>query len=187
MAQKRKNKSKKWIFWILLAVVFVVAGVVAYFVGRTFFKDQAGILEPENQTEQIEESSMVEIEDGQDNTDDEDADMPESKVKQFEGGDPNKLPELTGVINRINVNENGVLEIRADIAQYLSNGTCELIMQQDGATIYNNSAVIVPLATTSTCDGFDVPVSQLGAGNYQIIINMSAGEKTGTLTGEVAL
>ena len=39
-------------------------------------------------------------------------------------------------------------------------------------------------AATSTCEGFDVPVSELDSGLYQIVINLDADGKTGAIKGE---
>ena len=106
------------------------------------------------------------------------------KVKQFEGEDPNKLDYLTGVITAANVS-GGQLVIRTNIDQYLESGSCELQILQNNGIIYTDKSEIIASASTSTCYGFDVPVVSIGNGNMQIVINLSSGDKTGTINGEV--
>ena len=186
MAQKNKKKSKKWIFWALLVVLFVLAGVIAYLTGRIFFKDQGGILEQPQETP--EETEVIKVSEGDEVEIVEEAEpaVPEDKVKQYEGEDPNNLAELTGVITFAEKNGETLI-IRTNIDQYLSGGACELILMRGEEIIDKYSGRIVPNAANATCEGFDVPVSGLGSGNINIIINLSSGGKTGTIKGETKI
>lgn len=189
MAQKRKNKSKKWLFWALLVVLFVVVGVIAFVVGRVFFADKAGMLDQqlngqkEEQTEVVEETEEETVEADETATEEK-----PDRAKQYEGEDPNTLPELTGVITFAGRGQDGKnLEIYTQIDQYLSGGVCELILMRGDAIVdgAGRSTRIIPDASTSTCeDGFEIPLAQLPAGNYRVIINLSSGGKTGVIEGE---
>ena len=108
------------------------------------------------------------------------------KVEQYEGEDPNTQNDLSGVVTYAAVS-NGILAIRANIDQYLEEGKCELILKRNDATIYSSIANIINSASTATCEGFDVPVEGLGGGKVDIIINLSAGERSGSIRGEVNL
>jgi hypothetical protein len=110
----------------------------------------------------------------------------EKKVPQYEGDDPNMAEELTGAITYAGV-VGDKLMIRVNIDQFLTSGECKLGLRRGGANIYNLSARIVDNVSTSTCEGFDVPISELGAGNVQIVITVQSGEKTGTIEGEVTI
>ena len=48
-------------------------------------------------------------------------------------------------------------------------------------------ARLIGSVTTSTCEGFDVPVTQLPNGKVSIVVKLSAGEKSGEIMGEVEL
>ena len=78
-----------------------------------------------------------------------------------------------------------VLMIRVNRDQYLAEGNCELNLIRNGTVIYSDTTGIVTAATTATCEGFNVPISSLSNGNYQIVINLSSDNKTGTISGEV--
>lgn len=187
MTQKRKkNNWTNKFFWALLVVLFVVAGVVAYFVVKEFMPRPEQEAQPETTTSEIMQGSTEEgPEEAPSET--EEPDEPEDKkVPQYEGADPNEAAELTGVITFAAV-QGDMLTIRTEIDQYLNGGACSLTLQRDGVTIYNSATTIQPNASNSTCLGFDVPTSGLGSGVVQIVIDLSAGGKTGVIQGEVKL
>lgn len=102
---------------------------------------------------------------------------------QYSGENANKSANLTGVVTYASVS-NGVLVIRTSIDQYLTAGTCELTLDRGGAIIYSDTANIVGGASTATCQGFDVAASELGGGNVDIIVNITADGKSGVIRGE---
>ena len=106
-------------------------------------------------------------------------------IKQNEGSDPNASPSLTGSLTSANKSGDNLV-IRVNIDQYLSSGTCSLNLENNG-TLIEKSANILPTASTSSCEGFDVPLSELSSGTWNIIINLASGEKTGEIKGEVNL
>jgi hypothetical protein len=57
-------------------------------------------------------------------------------------------------------------------------------MTKDGSN-YSTSVDIQALASSSTCKGFDVPLSQLSSGTWNISIDISVGSKTGHITDQV--
>ena len=177
MAQRKRNR--KWLWWGG-AVVVILMIVVAIIV--TIQNNQPKL---DNGDDNKNESSKVET-GTEENTKSEQTteEEPPKKVVQYTGEDPNKSDDLTGVITYAGVN-NGTLTIRTNIDQYLSEGTCELILERDNATIYSSRVDIWADVSTSTCKGYDVPVSELGGGNVQIIINLTSDDRTGAIRGEV--
>lgn len=181
MAQKRK-RSKKWISWLIILILLIAAGVVVYLVWDNYFNEKKSIGE-QAETNQVEKKQEEKrgVNDGVSDDDDD-----EKKVKQYEGEDPNKKAELTGVVTYAGVNGDK-LTIRVNIDQYVGEGTCGLSLKRGGGDIYNAEARIVDSATTATCEGFDVPLSGLGSGDLAIVIYISSGDKTGEIKGEVRI
>ena len=175
---KRRKRSKKWISWLIILVLLIAAGVVCYLVWDSYFRDKP---EPEAS----ETSGIVESEEQKNNVDGEfTGEGPEKKkVEQYDGDDPNLATDLSGVVTYAGVN-NGVLMIRVNIDQYLDSGKCELTLTRGGATIHNSIASIIGSASTSTCEGFDVAVGELGGGNVEINIKLEANGRTGSIRGE---
>ncbi|MBR3230847.1 hypothetical protein IKF73_02370 [Candidatus Saccharibacteria bacterium] len=179
---RRRRRSKKWLFRLGFLILVVAALVVVYLVWVNYFKDEQKIDEGEEEVVMVEEKQPEEvIDEGQ-------AEVVEKpETVQYEGEDPNVAEELSGVVTYAGVTGEKLM-IRVNINQYLSSGTCELrLLLEDDVVVYSDTAGIVSAATTSTCEGFDVPVAGWGAGKYAIIINMTAGEKTGVINGEVKL
>lgn len=177
MAQKRK-KNKKWIFWVIMIVLFVAAGAVCYLVWDNYFKKK--------EDKPIEEQSVVEVavDDvvaGQEQVEEV---VEKEKVVQYEGEDPNEEDELTGVVTYVGVSGESLM-IRVNIDQYLDSGSCELSLIQNGVA-YSDTTNIVGSAATATCEGFNVPVSGL-SGNYEIVIKINSGGKNGIIKGEAKI
>ncbi len=181
MATRRRRRSKKWISWLFFLVLIAAAIVVCSMVFKAYFSDEKG-----------ESSSEIEGE-GEDEKEKTEKDEPEEgevvkkeEVVQYDGEDPNNSGEITGVITYAGV-VNGNLMIRMNIDQYLLDGTCELRLEENGVEVYEDSAGLIDSAATVTCEGFDVPVSEIGGGTYQILIDVYSGEKSGTIIGEVGV
>ena len=179
MAQKRK-RNKKWMYWLAMLVLLVVAGVIVYLVWDNYFNDKKDDKGREEEVGQIESVSAQEEEIKK--SDPESSEKP--KAIQYDGEDPNTKEELSGAITYTGVSGDKLM-IRVNIAQYLEDGECTLSLIRSGSTIYSNSAGIVANASTATCEGFDVLVDGIGGGTMEILINLNAGGKNGTIRGEV--
>ena len=174
---KRRKRSKKWIYWLIILILLIGAGAVCYLVWDSYFREKDDV----EQTEIIEEkneqkTNEVEVE--------QTSESPEKpKVEQYDGESPNQANELTGVVTYAGVSGDNLM-IRVNIDQYLENGQCELTLKQGSATIYNSIASIIGSASTATCEGFDIPINKLGGGKFEININLSANGRTGLIRGE---
>lgn len=178
MAQKRRKnkKNKKILSVVLFLVLFVAAGVVAYLVWDGYFRDDKKESEDSEFVEEAEE-----IEEGGKGAVTGEV-VKKEPVVQYEGSDPNEAGELTGVITYAAVSGDNLI-IRVNIDQYLDGGSCELSLSQGGVK-YSDTANISSV-TTATCEGFNVLVGELEAGNYQIEIKISSDGRTGIIKGEV--
>ena len=182
MAKKQK-KNKKWLcLWLWLLLV-VAVGVVCYLVWEKYFK-----VEPRGE----EGAETIVIEGGEDTiksgSDGEDEAVEDKKddVVQYDGEDPNENSSLTGVVTYAAVSGDNLM-IRVNIDQYLNNGECMLLLSTAGNIIYSNVAKVVSSAATATCEGFNVPVSLLESGQYNIVVEIDSGGKSGTIKGEVKI
>ena len=103
----------------------------------------------------------------------------------YDGEDSNSFATLTGSISTARFSGDNLI-IRVNIDQYLSSGSCDLRVT-DGVNQITVSAQILPEASTSTCEGFDVPTDSLKdfSRPLSVTINVTSGDKTGTITGSV--
>lgn len=177
--------------WFYIVIVLLIA-VLTF--GAWFF-----FLRPNNSNNNSAEtdSSSGSVPSGTDPKGSNDSKTPEEEEEerqaraktptQYDGDDPNKLDEITGFVSYAAVNGDH-LSIRLTINQYLEEtGTCELTMTNSGHTVTGEAETWTD-ASTSTCQGFDIPLSEFSvSGTWQISIKITAGGKTGTITGEVSL
>lgn len=103
------------------------------------------------------------------------------KVLKYEGGAPDSSPALTGSINYSAVAGNSLI-IRTTINQIVSSGTCDLTLS-NGTKNVTRSSAIAQNPSSSTCQGFDIPVAELDTGTWSINIKISGDGKVGDLTG----
>lgn len=184
----RRKRSRKWIYWVVVILLVATAVMVGYKVWEVYFKDAGMQVETETVVEvaqKVEEKEPEKVEDEL-----------EAEVKteeapvtrpQYEGVDPNTSEEITGVMTYAGVNGE-VLMIRVNIDQYLTGGSCVLMVAQDGAELYSEKVRVADSAATATCEGFNVPMTQIAAsGEVGIRIMVTSGDKTGIIEGEVNL
>ncbi len=177
MAQKQK---RKWIIRAVVVAIIVVAAVITFLIWNNSFRNKsdnrAGL-------DSMQEEKKEEPNNKKDETDEPEDDK---KVKQYEGEDPNKSESLTGAVTYAGVVE-GNLIIRVNIDQYLYQGKCSLGLIRNGEKIYSVEANIATAATTATCEGFNIPVNELGSGEVEIVINLDSGGKVGIINGKVGI
>lgn len=158
---------------ILIILILVIALAVSKFIAS------------KNQPEETKREETVKVEEKTEKTPTEstDEDLEKPKVVQNDGADPNELEEITGVVTYTGV-LNGKLIIRLNLDQYLSSGNCTLTLNFGEKSVIK-TAKIIDSASTSTCEGFDIPTSELGSGTWQYSVEIKADGKAGKLNGEV--
>ena len=80
---------------------------------------------------------------------------------------------------------NGNLHISTEILQVTSTGTCTLVLSKAGSSNVTQKVDVQPLASTSTCKGFDVPLSSLSNGTWAINLTYASTKSNGTVTDTV--
>lgn len=180
----RRRRSKKWVSWLIFLVLAVVAVVICVLVWNSYFKPKDDSPKPAEQSKAEEKRDEQKPEEKKEQTDA----QPEEKkkVEQYDGEDPNKATGITGAITYAGVSGDNLM-IRVNIDQYLNSGTCTLSLRQGGGNAYSTTANVIDSASTSTCEGFNVPTAGFPAGIYNIYIYIESGDKTGEISGEVTL
>jgi len=85
-------------------------------------------------------------------------------------------------------NQNGsILQIRALISAVENTGICTLTLTSAGKPTVTKTANSQALSSTSTCQGFDIPVSELSAGTWHAIIEYNSTALTGSATQDIVV
>lgn len=174
---KRKNKKQRKKIFGGLILLLVVGGGAGYAVWQQRTVDSGA--------EEIEEMQQYEQEEGEEVQGQAvTGATPEKKAILYEGEDPNTRETLSGVVTYAGAME-GKLAIRVNIDQYLTDGECSLALKKGGNVVYVDTVRIIENVTTATCEGFDIATAGIGGGKFEIQIDLQAGEKKGTIKGEV--
>ena len=178
----RRRKSKKWIIRLVFVALIVGAAITGFLLWKNYSKSESDegdkIAET---TEELKKSSEKDL-----GTSETPETVEEKKTILYEGDDPNKKTELTGVITYAEVSGD-FLMVRINIDQYLSRGQCKLDLIRDGVIVHEEEAAIINSAATATCEGFNIPSNSLDTGDYKIVIKLSSDMKEGMISGEVKI
>ena len=169
--------------YIIIAIVIAVligAGVFAYaYKLWPFHASNASTIdtkpatkEQQNAGQQIKQTNADEDAKNKSNG----SDQPAAPVPQ-----PSGKSSVTVSITAANQNS-GVLQIRSLIETVDSTGTCTLTLTKSGLPTVTKTAGVQALASSSTCQGFNVPVSELAKGTW----NLNLLFENGTLKGEAS-
>ena len=176
---KRRKRSKKWLGKLVFVLLLMAAGVICYFVWDGYFREKDELDKTSDSGEAV---NVVEKQEAIEEK--EDVVEPKEDIIQYDGENPNESVSLTGAITYASVvGEN--LVIRVNIDQYLSGGECTLNLKRGGVVIFEDKASVIDAVSTSTCEGFNVPVNEFGGGGLTVDILVKSGDKSGRITGEV--
>ncbi len=183
--KKKKNRiSKKTILIALpIAIAVLIVGWVLYAYTSSSWPFTAPA--PTTTNSQTDANSNDTDTNRKTTTEDPDDSGPSKSPPQYEGPDPNTEASLTGFVSYSSVVD-GSLLIRVTIDQALNSGTCELTLSRGNASITKTSNIVAN-PSSSTCNGFDVSTSELNSGTWTILIHITSGSKTGTISGETTI
>ncbi len=97
---------------------------------------------------------------------------------------PTTIPDSTKKSVEVSItshSQNGsTYQIRTLISALDGTGVCTLTLTSPSQTTVTKTANTQSLASTSTCQGFDVPTSELSAGTWHAVINYSSDSLVGS-------
>lgn len=182
----QKKTSKKSLIITLSVIIVLATGAGAYALLSQNSSSSESIASDDNQSNSVEDSS-VSSESASTSTDSSSTTHESEKDIQpsYEGENANNSASLTGVINYKSVVGTN-LSLRTTINQTLSSGTCQLTLS-NGAKVVTRSSAISQNPSSSTCEGFDIPTSELSAGTWNIEVIITSGDRTGILKDSVTI
>lgn len=193
VSQKKARKNKIIVWSLFFLVLIILAGVIVYKILKDNNKSSKVPVLPEK-TEKIESkientsvtnSETIKTEDG--TPEDAAAGRTPKTPKKYEGQDVNKLEKLTGAIT-YSAKTDDIYRIRVNIDQFLKlPGTCMLSVTSAGKVVYTDYVNIISNPSSGSCEGFNIPLTKLSPGEYDIKIEVNANQKTGIIEGKVTI
>ena len=186
---KKKNHKKRIIISLVILLLVSTGVVVTYALLRNQPKDtdtksssnsksiskktDTAKHDSKNDSEPVDTPAVVEKE--------KEKDHPTS----YEGSNPNTSNSLTGFINYKAVVGNA-LSLRVTIDQSISSGVCALTLSSNDRTV-TKTVPVVQNPSSATCEGFSIPVSELGSGKWDISLTITSDDRAGTFKDSVTI
>lgn len=86
--------------------------------------------------------------------------------------DNSTAPEDTTIVITSSKQNGSVYQIRTLISVVASSGNCTLTITRDSKTVTRTSGVQAG-PSSSTCQGFDIPIDELSPGDWNIVVDFS--------------
>lgn len=170
------NSSRRKIIAAVAILLLLASGIGTY-----------AIMQSRDEQNLVDESSSQPKDGSAAETSNKAIEQDKAIVTQYQGDSVNNSPTLTGIINYSSVVDN-VAMIRVTIDQIVSSGTCKLELKNTSlGKIITKNANIAQNPSSATCEGFDVPTSELGSGTWNIEITIQGDNKTGVIRGEITV
>ncbi|HRF28121.1 MAG TPA: hypothetical protein PL051_00560 [Candidatus Saccharibacteria bacterium] len=171
----QKSTSKRNIILIVLGAVLLIAlGIAAYL----YFTPKTATTEPD--TTNYAPPTSEETKQGQDIK----KQIVEEDLSKNEQADTPKKTFSQQITTAEKTD--GTLYVRNEIAGVYQSGTCTLTLVNGSKTV-KKTAGVQALAKTSTCKGFNIPVSELSSGTWDLILSVTINDMTADDTAKVAL
>lgn len=176
----KQTKSKKLAIIITTLVILILAGIILY----SYIKLQQQNLASDSlhydgatseQKQQGDAAKSASI--GAD-----DASKPNTTATGSDSASPTAGTVQVTIPSAQQTND--TVRITTSIGAITSDGTCTITIQ-NGSRTHSESVAVQPLASTSTCKGFTVPVLNLGTGTWTITLEYTSSSLSGKATSTV--
>lgn len=176
--KSQSNKKKIAIVALLLVAILVAAAGAYYYITS---RQNSSTQNQVNLSPATEEEKKA-----GDQSKDQTVNDTSSNSSKNNPTDPSTPATSTNLPMRISASsQNGsVYQIRTIIDGIVANGTCKLVLTKDSQTV-TKTAATQALAQSSTCQGFDVPTSELSPGTWQVALSFTSEATTGSTTGSI--
>ena len=193
VSQKKSHKNKIIVWLLFFFVLVILAGVIVYQILKDnqsrsktpSLAESTQNIENKIENHNIPDAKTINNEDG--TPEDAAAGYTPKTPEKYEGQDVNQLEKLTGTIT-YSAKAADKYRIRVNIDQFLKlPGTCKLTVLSASRVVYTDSVSVISNPSSGSCKGFDIPLTKLSPGEYDIKIEINANQKTGIIEGKVTI
>ena len=193
MIKNNQNRKKVVILASLAVVALVVSGLLIYIyafngtiLGWSATKMSENVnYDPPSRDEvtagQNEKNDTI----ADDSKDSDNADL--SKTPQNSTNDTSTPTVATDITITSKNQYDNVLQVRTLISKVSNNGTCVVKLIRGTEIGYTTTASTQALANSSTCKGFDIPLSGVARGVWTLSVEFTEGTVKGSTSEEVTI
>lgn len=177
MKNQKQSPHKKTVLGVVLLVILVAITSVTFYLSSNNKSANDSSTQPPKDISKSESS----ISSNRNNNDEESVNQDSINTSKNDTHLIQSEQESSVIITKTaDTIEGGVYRLRY-LINTVGSGTCNLILKKGSATVTKNTN-IQALANSSTCQGFDIPVSELSKGAWTASLNVKIGTKTGSLS-----
>lgn len=177
MKINKRSRKRMWLYVIGGLLLVSVIGVIALFALRTFSPERY-----ENTDTNLSPPTDEQVEAGRDIKEDSLQPIPEKTSPETENTATGAPP--TSVVLTAVTKTDTVVQIRSLIETVTRSGTCKLTLTKDQLRVAK-TAEVQALASSSTCQGFDIPLNELSPGTWQIFLEVSIEGNSASTIGSI--
>lgn len=184
--QKQKSRKKPLIITLLIVLCVAVTAGVWYFLHARSQQSESYTTKPATQQEkdagaQTKQDSINNS--NQSGTSDTSTNSDKQSGASTDTGSSASAP-TTNITVSASAQNGSTYQIRFLISSVVTGGNCQLTLTKGSATVTKQAAV-QSLAQSSTCQGFDIPTSELSTGTWNVAMQLSGSSHTGSATGTI--
>lgn len=178
---KRKRNSLKLIVPLTIMVILLVGWLYYAHSSKMwpFLQDKSTNQPDSTDTIDYKTPSSEQSEEGES--------IKQQAAEKIEPTSDDKTAEDSIPITITSVQPGSTVYIRTVIGVVSSSGTCELSMVGPNGKTYTATSGLQAMASSSTCKGFNIPMSELSSGSWQIDISVTTNSKTGRASAQETL
>ena len=187
---KRRYSKRTPVIWFLVILVLALVAIIVYLLLLQPRDVKQSKQNTEVQSEQIQPEKNSNPNDPKPKTEEKE-DLEAGKThqtpKQYEGDNVTHTSTLTGFITFLGKSGNN-LTVRITINQLLKeSGTCTITLTQANGQKIERTVATIDNPSSATCQGFDIPLSEIPTGDYQINIDIKTAHQNGNIKGSVTI
>ena len=176
---QKKSRKKIIIPIVLIAAALIAGGIFWYQSARQSAPDSS-----QSKTD-TEGSSPDASKLDKDQSQQQSAEQQKQDIVKDDQNKPTEPGDLTVTLTAKGRNGD-IYQLRYLIQQTVSEGMCELTLTKGSSTI-TKTAPVQAQSSSSTCQGFDIKMSELGSGTWQTNLKVTSGSQSGTSSNEISI
>lgn len=188
---KRRYSARTVIVWFLIILFLSLAIFIIYLFLQQSANTKQSRQNIENSNQQTIQPDPTSTSENRSSRTEDQIDLENGKTsqtpQQYEEADVQSTNELNGFITYSGKNGDK-LTIRVTINQLLKEtGTCILSLASTSGKTVSRTVNTVDNPSSATCQGFDIPLSEVPVGEYQINIEVKTTRQKGNIKGNVTI
>lgn len=177
---KKRHNNKRIVVIILATLILLIGASAYYYISQSTQESLSSSQDSTNLNPATDEEKQAGDQKKRENLSQ--ADISSNSAKNNVDSSTSSTPAVLSMRITASSQNDNVYQIRTLIEGVVGNGTCKATLTRGGQVV-TKTAPTQALAQSSTCQGFDIPTSELSVGTWRVEISFSGDAATGSTDG----